>query len=580
MFSDVRLVIWDLDETFWGGTLTEGGIRYNEEHHDIVIALCQRGIMSSICSKNERLAVQDILSQRGLWDYFIFPSINWSPKADRIREIVEAAQLRPETVLFVDDNPGNRAQAQEVVPGLQVADETAIQVFLTDAGFKGKSDRNLSKLKQYKLLETRHAEMKSSGGNSEDFLRQSGIVATIIYDIENHIDRAVELINRTNQLNFTKRRLPEDKAEAARLLLAEIAPFHARAGLVSVRDRYGDYGICGFFLVIGLLAWGEPRLQHFAFSCRALGMGVEQWVYELLGRPRVDIVGEVLSDLAQEVDWINVAPDASWGVEADARPFRQVLIRGGCELEVLEHFFRAHSESVIAEVLTMHGGYYVPRSHSALLSRAACGLSDADEKLIARLGMDKSFFETRLFDPCEEGALFIYSPSKDASLQLRRHKESGFEAPAWFREVMLPTNPGRTELERLEYERVIGYLAENFNDISFEDEGVYLEIYHSILEKIPGNALLVVVLPNYLRNVDGTAVEYSPQLFLNKLFKKAGDNYKNVEFIDMNLLLRSIHEVDRQIYVHYDRAVYRRLFDEIEVRYRRWRRTRREISAM
>ena len=28
----VRLVIWDLDETFWRGTLTEGGIEYVQAH--------------------------------------------------------------------------------------------------------------------------------------------------------------------------------------------------------------------------------------------------------------------------------------------------------------------------------------------------------------------------------------------------------------------------------------------------------------------------------------------------------------------------------------------------------------------
>jgi hypothetical protein len=69
--KDIRLVIWDLDETFWRGTLTEGGINYNEKHHDTVLELCRRGI---------------ILVRSGIWDYFIFPSINWSSKPERILE--------------------------------------------------------------------------------------------------------------------------------------------------------------------------------------------------------------------------------------------------------------------------------------------------------------------------------------------------------------------------------------------------------------------------------------------------------------------------------------------------------------
>jgi hypothetical protein len=50
MAETIKLVIWDLDETFWRGTLDEGGItQYVQAHHDIVVELAQRGIMSSIC---------------------------------------------------------------------------------------------------------------------------------------------------------------------------------------------------------------------------------------------------------------------------------------------------------------------------------------------------------------------------------------------------------------------------------------------------------------------------------------------------------------------------------------------------
>ena len=76
----VRLVIWDLDETFWTGTLTEGGITYRRDFHDIVIALARRGIVSSICSKNDLGPVRDVLVREGIWEYFVFPSVNWEPK--------------------------------------------------------------------------------------------------------------------------------------------------------------------------------------------------------------------------------------------------------------------------------------------------------------------------------------------------------------------------------------------------------------------------------------------------------------------------------------------------------------------
>lgn len=185
-----------MDGTFWHGTLDENNVEYDSKNHEIVIELSHRGIMNSICLRNEYHRVRDILTESGIWECFIFPSIDWSAKAERIIEIIEVVQLRPETVLFVDDNPANRAQAQAAVPGIQVVDPSEIEGFLLDPGFAGKVDPELTRLKQYKVLELRHAEMRNAGVNSIAFLRQSEIVVSIIYDIERHIDRAVELINR------------------------------------------------------------------------------------------------------------------------------------------------------------------------------------------------------------------------------------------------------------------------------------------------------------------------------------------------------------------------------------------------
>jgi hypothetical protein len=71
-FEAVRVVVWDLDDTFWHGTLSEGGIgEYVREHHNTVIELARRGILSSICSKNDFVAVEQVLRQEGLWIFRI-----------------------------------------------------------------------------------------------------------------------------------------------------------------------------------------------------------------------------------------------------------------------------------------------------------------------------------------------------------------------------------------------------------------------------------------------------------------------------------------------------------------------------
>jgi FkbH-like protein len=307
MAAPVRLLIWDLDETFWKGTLTEGGIELIQHHHDIVRTLARRGIMSSICSKNDLERIRALLVEHQLWDYFIFPSVNWEPKGPRIATLIEAVQLRPANVMFIDDSPANLNEAVHFTPGLQTADETILLHILDNPLFAGQADSDLKRLKHYKLLETRKAAEQAAGGSSMEFLRSSEIRVAIDYDIEQNVSRAVELINRTNQLNFTKRRLPEDPEQARVALRAVISGFNTNAGLVHVSDRYGDYGYCGFFVVDR--GGAIPTLLQYCFSCRILNMGVETWIYNYLGRPQVEVVGEVLTDIVNdntEIDWITL----------------------------------------------------------------------------------------------------------------------------------------------------------------------------------------------------------------------------------------------------------------------------------
>ena len=53
--------------------LTEGGVKLREDTRNIVIELSRRGIVNSICSKNDFDIVRNILVGDGVWDYFVLP---------------------------------------------------------------------------------------------------------------------------------------------------------------------------------------------------------------------------------------------------------------------------------------------------------------------------------------------------------------------------------------------------------------------------------------------------------------------------------------------------------------------------
>lgn len=90
-----------------------------------------------------------------------------------------------------------------------------------------------------------------------------------------------ELIFRANQLNFTKVRSTKDELKAL------FEDKNAKCEYITAYDKYGEYGIVGFYAV------KDNTLVHFLFSCRTLGMGIEQYTYEKIGCPKLDIVGDV-----------------------------------------------------------------------------------------------------------------------------------------------------------------------------------------------------------------------------------------------------------------------------------------------
>lgn len=326
--DEVRLVVWDLDDTFWKGTLAEGPIAPIAGNIALVRLLARRGIVSSICSKNERAAVEDALKSLGVWDDFVCPSVSFQSKGRAIARLIEALQLRPVNVVFIDDNPAVLAEAQFTCPGLQcLAAPTELEAQLDSPFLRGAPDAEGMRLRQYRQLAARFDERETYAADDADFLRQSAIRIEIDYAVENHIDRVIELLNRSNQLNFTKIRIVSEGDRAA--FLAALGQFGFQAGLVRAWDKYADYGVVGFFMTLATLR--EHRLEHFVFSCRIMNMGIEQYVYEYLKKPKIDIAPPVANGLEvhRAVDWIEfgVAGEAARGRTDDS-----LVFIGGCDM--------------------------------------------------------------------------------------------------------------------------------------------------------------------------------------------------------------------------------------------------------
>jgi FkbH-like protein len=416
----LKLVVWDLDETLWRGTLSEGEVELDPARAELVRELNRRGIVNSICSKNDFATARERLQRFSLWDQFVFASIDWSPKGQRLAQLIEDMQLRPVNVLFVDDSIGNLQEALHYVPGLQTADEGVLAALLSFPQTTGKDDRGLSRLGHYRLLERKRSDRRQVASSNEEFLRSCEIGVELATVTRDDAARLLELVNRSNQLNFTKSRLTEPQLFA---LLAE-AP-QRDTGYVRVRDRYGDYGVCGFYSL------RDGRLTDFVFSCRILNMGVEQWLYARLGEPEITVVGDVASSLQvdQPVDWITqVEPAASPPATRKERRSvanSRILLKGGCDLFLLNGFLGGAIKTEFTYPSST--GAEVHSDHTEVLRRSSRETVAEFGPTIDRLPfLDRAAYASRIVRRPKSFGTLIFSVLMDYTQGLYRLDDSEF----------------------------------------------------------------------------------------------------------------------------------------------------------
>src|SRR6218665_2685097 len=213
----LKLIIWDLDDTLWAGTLADGdAVQLHAHRAQLVRAFNARGVVSSICSKNDFATAQAKLTEQGLWEEFVFPRIAFTPKPEAIRAILADMQLRAPDVLFIDDNPVNLREVAHAIPDLQLLDITEPGADDHLAGLLAMTPPGKSRAELYRMLERRKSAPAAVPAlSNHDFLRTCGIRATAPYLMDNldFAPRIADLFNRSNQLNYTGSRVEQAQLE-------------------------------------------------------------------------------------------------------------------------------------------------------------------------------------------------------------------------------------------------------------------------------------------------------------------------------------------------------------------------------
>jgi FkbH-like protein len=285
-----KLIIVDLDDTLWGGIVGDAGwenLVLGGHHHlgeayadfqHALKSLQNRGILLAIVSKNEEPVALEAIQKHPemvlkLADFAAW-RINWQDKVQNIIDLLTELNLGPQSAVFIDDNRAERARVKESLPEVLVPDwpedplyYPATLLSLRCFEMSSLSREDLARTTLY-LSETKRQELKKTVSSLEEWLTRLGVRVQVEALHPANLQRATQLLNKTNQMNLSTRRMSE-----AELLAWAEQPEH-RLWTLRVSDKFGDAGLTG--IVSLAIQDRSAQIVDFVLSCRVMGRKIEE----------------------------------------------------------------------------------------------------------------------------------------------------------------------------------------------------------------------------------------------------------------------------------------------------------------
>ena len=287
-----KCLVLDLDNTLWGGVIGDDGLdgivlgegsAAGEAHlalQHYAKQLKERGVVLAVCSKNDAKIAEaafrdhpEMVLRRS--DFAAFQA-NWDDKAQNLKAIAARLNIGIDSLVFVDDNPIERARVRQSLPMVAVPelpeDPAHYVRCLAEAGYFEAiafTAEDRDRAQSYAANAEREA-LLGSAESMEDFLR--GLAMTAVYGPFTAVDhaRVVQLINKTNQFNTTTRRYAGD----------EIARIMEEPDAVTLQfrllDRVGDNGLVSTMILRPTPDDDEAlEIENWVMSCRVFGRELE-----------------------------------------------------------------------------------------------------------------------------------------------------------------------------------------------------------------------------------------------------------------------------------------------------------------
>jgi FkbH-like protein len=290
-----KLLVLDLDDTLWGGVVGEqgwenlllGGHDFRGEafvdFQRALMALKQSGVLLALTSKNEESVALTAIREHPEMILreadFVAWRINWRDKAQNITEIANELNLGLQSVVFIDENPVERERVRTALPEVLVPEwpgdpmryVSALQrLTCFDRPLLTREDGARTELY---AAERERDTLKRSLNSIDEWLASLATHVNVSALTPVNLARAAQLLNKTNQMNLSTRRMSETELQQ----WAQMEGNWMR--VISITDKFGDAGLTG------IVSWQQhdhtARLVDFVLSCRVMGRQIEETMVAL-----------------------------------------------------------------------------------------------------------------------------------------------------------------------------------------------------------------------------------------------------------------------------------------------------------
>jgi FkbH-like protein len=242
--------------------------------------LRDRGVILAVCSKNEVGVAAEVFHKHPEMvlqysDFAVFMA-NWNDKAENLNEIARQLNIGLDSLVFVDDNPVERARVRQALAEVAVPelpdDPGGYARCLADAGYFESvsfTADDQRRHEQYAANAVRES-LRSSSTDLESFLKGLEMTVEVGAFAQVDLTRIAQLINKTNQFNPTTRRYTLD----------QVTEFAGTPGNITLqfrlRDRFGDNGLVSAMIIVPDPELSEGMLiDTWVMSCRVFGRQLE-----------------------------------------------------------------------------------------------------------------------------------------------------------------------------------------------------------------------------------------------------------------------------------------------------------------